>query len=392
MTVVNPLALEAGECAQRTVVQAKSRSNLKRRSIMKYNFADFHVEKTLGEGGFGQVFQVRLANQQKTQSEQEHDGKKYALKCLNNKTLALDSSCKKNRKTYINAATDLSMEAFVLCRLNHENIITVRGVSDGGIAKSYAENQYGYFLVMDILNETLKNRFRVWQAMREGGKDVLLEDSTSTTSSILMQGCQGKASLMSRLESVAVGVASAMEYLHANNVVLRDLKPDNIGFDDQGNVKLFDFGLAREIQCLDKDDIAGSLRYLAPECVKTKSCGLPSDVYSFGVLLWELCTIEKAYGQFSNAKKFKERVFYQNFRPTLRSIPSKSLKSLITSCWDPNPVSRPSFGTVKQVLQQKIASSATRNTNNYSSSLSFKALKSKMIGDKRLRQVLSSAA
>ena len=388
-SVVNPLALEAGEVAECNVLKAQSRSNLKRRSITKYNFNDFHIERTLGEGGFGQVFQVRLTSKAKRKSDEQTEGKneKYALKCLNKKTLALPFN-KRNRKTYINAATDLALEAYVLCRLNHKNIITVRGVSGGddyGIAQSFAENEYGYFLVMDILNETLKDRLNVWQAMRAGEKHVLLEDVSS--SALLMQGCQGKASLMARIESVALGVVSAMEYLHSNNVVLRDLKPDNIGFDKQGNVKLFDFGLAREIQSLDKNDIAGSLRYLAPECVKSKSCGFPADVYSFGVLLWELCTLEKAYGQFSNAKKFKERVFYQDFRPSMWSIPSRSLKSLIAVCWDPNPMTRPSFTTIKQILEDKIAASKTS-----SGGLSFSSIKSKMIGDKRLRQVLSSAA
>ena len=50
-----------------------------------------------------------------------------------------------------------------------------------------------------------------------------------------------------RLKCVAIPVAEAMKYLHSNNVIFRDLKPSNIGFNEHGTVKLFDFGLAREI-------------------------------------------------------------------------------------------------------------------------------------------------
>ena len=43
--------------------------------------------------------------------------------------------------------------------------------------------------------------------------------------------------------TVAFDIASAIEYLHDRNVMYRDLKPDNVGFDVRGDAKLFDFGL-----------------------------------------------------------------------------------------------------------------------------------------------------
>jgi serine/threonine protein kinase len=57
---------------------------------------------------------------------------------------------------------------------------------------------------------------------------------------------------------VAKDVASALEYLHGQNIVYRDLKPDNIGFNSEGELKMFDFGLAKRITNADKTEELGT--------------------------------------------------------------------------------------------------------------------------------------
>merc|ERR1712110_907489 len=56
-----------------------------------------------------------------------------------------------------------------------------------------------------------------------------------------------------RVENVALGIAKGMEYLSSKNIVLRDLKPGNVGFDEDSfdDVKLFDFGMARKVEDCD---------------------------------------------------------------------------------------------------------------------------------------------
>lgn len=60
---------------------------------------------------------------------------------------------------------------------------------------------------------------------------------------------------------IALQIADAMEYIHSLHLVYRDLKPDNIGFmiDDNGNeiVKLFDFGLIKELKASDRKTLDG---------------------------------------------------------------------------------------------------------------------------------------
>ena len=75
----------------------------------------------------------------------------------------------------------------------------------------------------------------------------------------------------------------AIEYLHQNNIMYRDLKPDNILIDSQGHIRLTDFGLAKQGEDGKKQLIAqsfcGSPAYLAPEMLKQKGVTLAGDVY-----------------------------------------------------------------------------------------------------------------
>jgi serine/threonine protein kinase len=68
-------------------------------------------------------------------------------------------------------------------------------------------------------------------------------------------------------------MAKAIKYLHDSGIIYRDLKPDNIGFSQDGQLKLFDFGLAKRLEGVEKTrggfynltGNTGSLRYMAPE-------------------------------------------------------------------------------------------------------------------------------
>ncbi|CAN0921184.1 L-type lectin-domain containing receptor kinase IX.1 [Linum grandiflorum] len=95
---------------------------------------------------------------------------------------------------------------------------------------------------------------------------------------------------------IAKGLASGLLYLHEEweqCVVHRDIKSSNIMLDSNFNAKLGDFGLARLVDH-DKGSqttlLAGTMGYLAPECVVTGKASRESDVFSFGVVLLEIAT------------------------------------------------------------------------------------------------------
>merc|ERR1719223_2181950 len=105
-----------------------------------------------------------------------------------------------------------------------------------------------------------------------------------------------------------------MEYMHSRGIVLRDLKPGNVGFDERtGTVKLFDFGMARPVRDCDPNELCGSPKYMAPEIMSKMLCGgggddneglysLGVDVYSFGVVLYELCSLHVPFSSSSKPR------------------------------------------------------------------------------------------
>jgi serine/threonine protein kinase len=94
--------------------------------------------------------------------------------------------------------------------------------------------------------------------------------------------------------NVAQGLASALLYLHEEweqCVVHRDIKSSNIMLDPNFNTKLGDFGLARFVDHMKGSQttvLAGTMGYMAPECVTTGKASKDSDVYSFGIVALEI--------------------------------------------------------------------------------------------------------
>jgi serine/threonine protein kinase len=81
----------------------------------------------------------------------------------------------------------------------------------------------------------------------------------------------------------------ALEYLHRNNVIYRDLKPENVLIDREGHIKLTDFGLSKEItdEFQRTNSFVGSHAYMTPEMLEKKPHGKSIDWYGVGAILYE---------------------------------------------------------------------------------------------------------
>jgi hypothetical protein len=103
---------------------------------------------------------------------------------------------------------------------------------------------------------------------------------------------------------------------------------------------------------------------MSPANMRGNPSGLAADVYSFGLILWELCTLETVYANLGSRGEdiFTQKVATENVRPCLRSIRSKSLRKIISRCWDASPLNRPTFTEIQRELLEAILASKKKKT------------------------------
>ncbi|KAL0012780.1 hypothetical protein SO802_007888 [Lithocarpus litseifolius] len=131
--------------------------------------------------------------------------------------------------------------------------------------------------------------------------DLLLIYEFMSNGSLDLHLFKGKSMLtwMERY-NIARGLASALLYLHEEweqCVLHRDIKSSNVMLDSNLNAKLGDFGLARLVDHVKGSQttaLAGTMGYLAPECIMSGRASKESDVYSFGVVALEIACGRKA--------------------------------------------------------------------------------------------------
>jgi hypothetical protein len=121
----------------------------------------------------------------------------YAMKCLR-------PCIRSNPEQFIIGAEDLVHETAMLASINHENIIKIHGRAGGDLSTAFKLND-GYFILLDKLSSTLKERIDEWKwnlAISDGAASPTLDQI-----------------------DVAHSIANAIAYLHSKNIAFRDLKP-----------------------------------------------------------------------------------------------------------------------------------------------------------------------
>jgi serine/threonine protein kinase len=147
------------------------------------------------------------------------------------------------------------LEARVLCRLRHPNVVQVM---DAGVT----ESGFVYIIMERLEGRTLR--------------DVLLDVRLLTVQEALVIGAH---------------IAEGTQAAHDENAVHRDLKPENVFIQVQNAAKVLDFGIAKFVgeapMTTQKDLLHGTLLYMSPEHLQGASATARSDIFSLGVLLYE---------------------------------------------------------------------------------------------------------
>eukprot|EP00878_Enallax_costatus_P020965 GHUV01022181.1.p1 GENE.GHUV01022181.1~~GHUV01022181.1.p1 ORF type:complete len:482 (+),score=159.09 GHUV01022181.1:903-2348(+) len=156
---------------------------------------------------------------------------------------------------------------------------------------------------------------------------------------------------LSQVLKVCVEVSRGMDYLHQRKIIHRDLKAANLLLDENGMVKIADFGVARMIEANGHMTAeTGTYRWMAPEVIEHKPYDEKADVFSFGVVLWELLTCKIPYSDMTPLQA-AVGVVQKGLRPAIPPNCPPQLTTMMAACWDASPMHRPSFKELTPQLQ-----------------------------------------
>ncbi|RXN24117.1 RAF proto-oncogene serine threonine- kinase-like isoform X2 [Labeo rohita] len=214
--------------------------------------------------------------------------------------------------------------------------------------------------------EAFRNEVAVLRKTRHVNILLFMGYMTKDNLAIVTQWCEGSSLYkhlhmqetnfqMFQLIDIARQTAQGMDYLHAKNIIHRDMKSNSL------TVKIGDFGLAtvkaRWSGSQQVEQTSGSILWMAPEVIRMQDnnpYSFQSDVYSYGIVLFELMTGELPYSQIANRDQIIYMVGRGYLSPDLsklyKSCP-KAMKRLVADCIKKSKDERPLFPQILSSIE-----------------------------------------
>ncbi|MEK7484524.1 MAG: serine/threonine-protein kinase, partial [Planctomycetota bacterium] len=225
------------------------------------------IARKLGQGGMGSVylaFHTRLGKWVaiKILPKQEEKETQHFLGDYRDNYVAIKSLSQKEETNSYEQKRFL-LEARAGSKLEHPNVIGVLDVGE--------ENECYYMIQQYIEGESLRKR--------------IVRQKRLTIREII---------------PILRGICAGLEYAHQNQIIHRDIKPDNIMLTPQNEVKIADFGLAKSLDKMSSLSVSGLIlgtpHFMSPEqCEGKRSVDHRSDIYSLGATLFQMLTGEAPY-------------------------------------------------------------------------------------------------
>ena len=214
--------------------------------ISKHNFSFLYV---IGKGGFGRVWKVKNKKTEKL----------YALKEMS-KLKVLDKK----------SENSINSELKFLSKLNHPFLVNVH--------YAFQDND-SLYLAMDLLTGG-DLRYHISRYRK------FSEEQTRFFISCLIY---------------------TLSYIHENNVIHRDIKPENLVLDENGYLRITDFGIAKENSIDNSSETSGTPGYMSPEVMRGKNHSFSVDFFAIGIIGYEFMLGRRPYNG-RNRREIKEKM------------------------------------------------------------------------------------
>ncbi|KAM3911050.1 serine/threonine-protein kinase A-Raf isoform 2-T2 [Leptodactylus fuscus] len=264
--------------------------------------------------------------------------------------------------------------------VNSSEVVILKRIGTGSFGTVYRGKWHGDVAVkiLKVTSPTaeqiqaFKNEMQVLRKTRHVNILLFMGFMTKPNFAIITQWCEGSSLYrhlhvietrfdVFQLIDIARQTAQGMDYLHAKNIIHRDLKSNNIFLHEGLTVKIGDFGLAtvktRWSGSQQVEQPSGSILWMAPEVIRMQEnspYSFQSDVYAYGVVLYELMAGLLPYANINNRDQIIFMVGRGYLTPDLSKVSNncpKAMKRLLANCLKFKREERPLFPQILSSIE-----------------------------------------
>ncbi|MFW5925160.1 MAG: serine/threonine-protein kinase [Myxococcota bacterium] len=170
---------------------------------------------------------------------------------------------------------------------------------------------------------------------------------------------------------IALQVARALDYAHFRGIIHRDIKPANVMISKQGEVKLMDFGIARDDKLSDLTETGtglGTPSYMSPEQILGDRLDFRSDLFSLGIVFYQMITGRKPFVE-DDTRSVMQKIRLDRYTTPRKLVPRvpRQLERILQRCMEKMPANR--YPTTQAFIDDLMEFLAPRVSMNYNARL-----------------------